>query len=94
MLLVPGVLRLGEEPDFEKRLRAEWAESLREHLKAAGMNRKQLADAMTELGVPTSYQSISQWALGHKLPRPLAQAAMARVFRTPVHRLFPMDSAA
>lgn len=92
--LVSGVIRLGEESDFEKRLRAQWGESITAHLKAAGMTRTQLAQAMEELGVPTSQQSLSQWILGQLMPRPLAQVAMARVFRVPVHSLFPMDIAA
>lgn len=88
------LIQIGSEQDPAKRLRQEWAESLREHLKAAGLSQKQFGRALADQGCKVSQQAISQWLLGETAPRPHHQAACAAALRVPARRLFPIEAAA
>ncbi len=79
------------ESDPAKRLRAEWGQSLEEHLDARNMRRKELVERLKDLGCEVSVQAVGQWVRGETSPRPHMQAAIATVLGVPVRRLFPVE---
>lgn len=87
------MVQLGSESDPAKRLRSEWSDSLREHLRIAQVSRKELVRRLTEHGCSVSYQAVGQWLRGETSPRPHHQAALAAILRVPVRRLFPIEPA-
>lgn len=88
------LIQIGEEEDPAKRLRQEWAASLREHLKASDMSRKEFQGRLAEQGCSVSHQTISMWLRGETAPRPHHQAACAAALRVPARRLFPLGAVA
>lgn len=91
-----GVLRFDDGLSASERLRLDWGESLRQHMNARGISRKQLVDAMRELDEPVevSVQAVGQWLRGETSPRPHHQRAVANVLKAPVHRIFFIERVA
>lgn len=83
-----------EAADPAKRLRLRWGQSLDEHMRIAGVTRKQLQRALEAEGHEVSLQAIGYWINGDTSPRPLLQGAIATVLKVPVRSLFPIDTAA
>jgi hypothetical protein len=76
-----------------ERYRQQCAESLREHMDAVDMTRKQLQSKLAEQNTPVTRQAIESWLKGHTAPRPHHQAAIARILGVPAHRIFPIEVA-
>jgi hypothetical protein len=85
---------MGTENDPRKRLRADWADSLSEHMEARQVTRKGLRLALAGYGVQVTEQAIGCWLRAETSPRPEHQAAIAAVMQVPVRRLFPIEPAA
>lgn len=90
-----NVLKFGSAEEYADRLRAEWADSLTEHMEARSLNRKQLLQAVNDVAAkPVSRQTIDMWLNGKTSPSPYHQAVLAAVLLVPVRRLFPIEAAA
>lgn len=81
-------------PTAEHMLRREWAESLRDHLKARGLTRKQFQQLLAEHDLNVTHQAIGSWLRAETMPRLTHQATIARALKVPVRRLFPVEAAA
>lgn len=68
----------------------EFAANLAAALETAGMSRKQLGHALSNVGHPVTRQAIDGWVNGAFAPSQLHQAAIAHVLKIPVHLLFPI----
>lgn len=85
------VITIGEDPDPEQRLRNKWAANLADHLRAHGIERKELAHLLNERGMKVSRQAVDCWLAGEYAPRPIMQAHIAAILRVPAHSLFPIE---
>jgi transcriptional regulator with XRE-family HTH domain len=81
-------------PDSNKALRVEWGRNLAEHLAMKGWNRKQLQTELTSIGYPVTHQAISSWISGKTSPRPVMQAAVAKVLGVPHRSIFTAPTVA
>jgi transcriptional regulator with XRE-family HTH domain len=69
--------------DINRQLRALHGAALRDRRKAAGLSHAKLAARIRDLHVNASRQSVAQWESGECAPRPLAIAALARIYGVP-----------
>ena len=76
----------------EQRIRAEWAESLAEHMALKDMTVKGLVDELKKLGVGVSRQAVELWLKAETSPRPHVQAALGTVLEVPASRLFRIEN--
>ena len=89
-----GFITIDRDDDPERRMRRQWGRSLTEHLKLAGLSRKQFQQQLATYGVEVTHQAIAQWLAGRTAPKPSHQAAIAAVLRVPARSLFPLEVAA
>lgn len=88
-----------EEPagDLDELIRRDWGRSIEEFMRAhhdprtrEAMSRKEFQRRLALEGVEVTQQAISSWIAGKSAPRPSVQLAIAKVFRAPHHRVFPV----
>lgn len=88
---------IGDLTPPAQRRRLEWAQNLASlmagHSKA-GMTRKELVRLLADEGVSVSQQSVGMWLRAETAPRPDVQVAIGRIFRRPVHLIFPVKDVA
>ena len=84
---------VGQEPDPAKRLRQAWGSALRETRKFNGDTIEDLRAKLEAAGYPLTAQAISSWERGETAPRWHHQAAVAKVYGVPRHRLFSDEAA-
>lgn len=79
-----------EGADPIKRQRYEWGQNIKAMLETRRWTRKRLVKEIEDAyGLTVTVQAVSQWIGGETSPNPLFQAAIAGVFETPHHLLFP-----
>lgn len=91
-LAMQSIATIGTPEAYAERLRAEWAASLKEHMKLKRLGRKELRKRLEEIGWPVSRQTIDMWLGGKTAPAPHHQAVLAAVLETPVRYLFPIEA--
>lgn len=84
------VVVIPDDMDPVARQRIEWGVNLAAALEARCWSRKELAQRVDDCyGIEISPQKLAMWLQGQTTPRPDVQAALAGVFETPHHLLFP-----
>jgi hypothetical protein len=97
---VADVIRVGRNPDPDRRIREAWAKSLAKHMTeqrfrvGEPMSRKQLQHALAERGIDVTLQAIQQWLAGATAPRPHVMVELGAIFGVPASSLFPLGEAA